>query len=158
MAIKIEFLTEYSKAIDGIKKIQDSVHSTSKAMTDAFDAQVAAVERLGERMSILAEEIEKAEAAGDAKAVEEKTHAYEELGKELEKEKKAFEEMYAAFGKMGGGGSGSQSADNMQMRMRQLKREAEQLTLQYRMMSDEEKESARGQELLKKIKQLVLLV
>ena len=154
MAIKVEFVTEHSKWLDGMRKIQDSVKTTTKTITDSFDAQAAAVEKLSKEMEELAAEIDKAEGAGDAKTVEEKRRAYEELGKELEKEKKAFEEMNTAFGQMGGGGGGGQSAESMRTRMRMLNMEIAELTMKYRAMSDAEKQSASGQALQKKINEL----
>ena len=155
MAIKVEFVTEHSKWLDGMRKIQDSVKTTTKTITESFDAQAAAVEKLSKEMEELAAEIDKAEGAGDAKTVEEKRRAYEELGKELEKEKKAFEEMNTAFGKMtGGGGGGGQSAESMRTRMRMLNMEIAELTMKYRAMSDAEKQSASGQALQKKINEL----
>lgn len=151
MAIKVEFVTEHSKWLDGMRKIQDSVKTTTKTINDSFDQQAAAVEKLAREMEELAAEIDKAESAGDTKTVDEKRHAYEELGKELEKEKQAFEEMNAAFGKMGSGGGGGQQTENMRTRMRMLNMEIAELTIQYRNMSDAEKQSASGRALLQKI-------
>ena len=154
MAIKVEFVTEHSKWLDGMRKIQDSVKTTTKTINDSFDAQAAAVEKLSREMEQLAAEIDKAESAGDTKTVEQKRHAFEELGKELEKEKKNFEEMNAAFGKMGSGGGGGGAQDNMMMKLRMMRKEITSLTIEYRHMSDEEKQSAKGRELEEKINRL----
>lgn len=154
MAIKFEILGDNSQFIDSMKKVQESVHNTSKAVTDAFDEQAAVVEELSNKMATLAAEIEQADKAGDTKTVEEKRKAYDELGKEFEEEKQAFLDMQSAFGKMSGTDTAEKSSMSLRARLKELNQQIAELTLEYRSMSESEQQSAGGQALQQKIHKL----
>lgn len=152
MAIKSDIF-DGKHILDTMRKIQESVHATTRAITEAFDAQVAAVEELTQKTEQLAAEIEKAEKSGNTQGIEEKKKAYEELSQQLEEAKKEFVDMQQAFGRQSGGGA-EQGADSMKARLKSLKDEIGALTLEYRSMSESEQQSAKGQALLQKINKL----
>lgn len=149
MAIKSDIF-DGKHFMDTMRKMQESVHATTRAITEAFDAQVAAVEELTQKTEQLAAEIEKAEKSGNTQGIEEKKKAYDELSQQLEEAKKEFVDMQQAFGRQSGGGAG-QAVESAKAQLSQLKNEITALTLEYRTMSEAERNSAAGRELLKKI-------
>ena len=153
MAITFEIVGDNKQFLDSMRKVQESVHSTTKAVTEAFDAQAAAIEELTQKTEQLAAEIEKAEGSGKTQGLDEKKKQYEELSQQLDEAKKDYIEMQQTFGKSGGGREG-QSMESMRARMRQMTMEISELTIQYRAMSESEKQSASGQALLQKINKL----
>lgn len=152
MAIKSDIF-DGKHFLDTMRKMQESVHATTRAITEAFDAQAAAVEELTQKTEQLAAEIEKAEKSGNTQGIEEKKKAYEELSQQLEEAKKEFVDMQQAFGRQSGGGA-EQGAESMKARLKSLKDEIGALTLEYRSMSEIEQQSAKGQALLQKINKL----
>lgn len=149
MAIKSDIF-DGKHFLDTMRKMQESVHATTRAITEAFDAQAAAVEELTQKTEQLAAEIEKAEKSGNTQGIEEKKQAYNELSQQLEEAKKDFVDMQQAFGRQSGGGAG-QAVESAKAKLTQLKNEITALTLEYRTMSEAERNSAAGRELLKKI-------
>lgn len=149
MAIKSDIF-DSKHFLDTMRKMQESVHATTRAISDAFDAQAAAVEELTQKTEQLAAEIEKAEKSGNTQGIEEKKKAYDELSQQLEEAKKDFVDMQQAFGRQSGGGAG-QAVESAKAKLTQLKNEITALTLEYRTMSEAERNSAAGRELLKKI-------
>lgn len=149
MAIKSDIF-DGKHFLDTMRKMQESVHATTRAITEAFDAQAAAVEELTQKTEQLAAEIEKAEKSGNTQGIEEKKKAYDELSQQLEEAKKDFVDMQQAFGRQSGGGAG-QAVESAKAKLTQLKNEITALTLEYRTMSEAERNSAAGRELLKKI-------
>lgn len=152
MAIKSDIF-DGKHFLDTMRKMQESVHATTRAITEAFDAQAAAVEELTQKTEQLAAEIEKAEKSGNTQGIEEKKKAYDELSQQLEEAKKEFVDMQQVFGRQSGGGAG-QGAESMKARLKSLKDEIGALTLEYRSMSESEQQSAKGQALLQKINKL----
>jgi len=154
MAIKFDITGDNSQFLEAMKRVQDSVRNTSKVMTDAFDKQASVVINLTNQMNALADEIERAEKAGDAKSVEEKRKAYEALTVELKEAKEEFVSMQQSMTGGGGMDTMGNSSQSLRARLKELTMQIAELTLEYRNMSASEKNSAAGIELQHKIEQL----
>lgn len=154
MAIKFDITGDNSQFLDAMKRVQDSVRNTSKAMTDAFDNQASVVIDLTNKMNALADEIERAESAGDAKSVDEKRKAYEALSEELKEAKEVYVEMQRNTTGGGGMDAMGNSSQSLRARLKELTMQIAELTLEYRNMSASEQQSAMGKELLQKIESL----
>ena len=144
---------EYKEFLDDVRKMRDAVVDNAKAMEAAFEKQETAIVDMVSELDEVAEAMERARKAGDTKTVEEQSKRYDELTDQLEAAKKEFIDLQKEFGRSGGMGS---NLENPKMRLRQMRTELEQLTIQYRAMTAEEQNSAKGQALAEKIRKLTL--
>ena len=153
MAIKFEVTADSSGFVSGMKKVQDTARETTKVVQQTIHEQEKTVEELTDRVTQLGEEIHKAEEAGDSEAVKRMTKEHEELSHELEEERKILVDLNKEYGKQGMDGQ-SQSVQSFRERLRSMKQELIEATIEFSEMSEEEQKSARGQELMQKIQHL----
>lgn len=153
MAIHFDITGDNKQFLDAMRKVQESVMQTSKTVNDALSGQARIVEDLTKKTEQLAAEIEEAEKSGGS-GIDQKKKEYEELSEQLQEAKQDFISLQREFGKQSGTATQDQAADSLKTRLRQLTQQIAELTLEYRNMSASEQQSAKGQELLKKIEGL----
>ena len=150
-------ITEIRDAVVKTSRLLEQVAANTakagKEVEKAFDAQAAAVDTLTQKARDLAEEIDKAEKAGDTQKVAEKRKEHEKLSQELEEETQHLIELNAELGRKGMQAGGS-DAQSFREKLRAVTNELKTLTLEYRSLSEAEQQSARGQEMLRKIEKL----
>ena len=122
-----------------VRELSEVIETQSKVVSDLRNAYERAKQAASDAFG------------GDEAKYRELVDAQEKLKKEYDEETEALRKLNAQRDAMNTSGDAEES---LRMRLRAATQELASLTLKYREMSDEEKSSARGQELKKKLEEL----
>lgn len=122
-------------------------------LSDAVDKQTGKVAELSNKLNDAATAMEQAKASGDAVAIDNATIKYDALADQLQSAKMELVNLRAEHDKVKVAFQGDTTV-NLRTQLRNLTVEIATLTLQYRQMSDEEKRSSTGRELMAKLQEL----
>ena len=122
-------------------------------LSDAVDKQTGKVAELANKLNDAATAMEKAKESGDSQAIDNATIRYDALADQLQSAKMELVNLRAEHDKVRVTFQGD-STISLRTQLRNLTVEIATLTLQYRQMSEEERRSSAGRELLAKLEGL----
>lgn len=122
-------------------------------LSDAVDKQTGKVAELSNKLNDAATALENAKASGDTQAIDDATMKYDALADQLQSAKMELVNLRSEHEKVKMTFHGD-STMNLRTQLRNLTVEIATLTLNYRQMSDEEKRSSAGRELMMKLQEL----
>lgn len=122
-------------------------------LSDAVDKQTGKVAELSNKLNDAATALENAKASGDTQAIDDATIKYDALADQLQSAKMELVNLRSEHEKVKMTFHGD-STMNLRTQLRNLTVEIATLTLNYRQMSDEEKRSSAGRELMMKLQEL----
>lgn len=122
-------------------------------LSDAVSNQEAVVAELTNKLNAAASAMEQAKASGDTEAIDNATIKYDALADQVQNAKMELISMNAEFGKVKEEFQGD-TTESLRNQLRKTTLELATLTLTYRQMSAEERNSAKGRAMAEKLQEL----
>ena len=122
-------------------------------LSDAVSNQEAVVAELTNQLNAAASAMEQAKASGDTEAIDNATIKYDALADQVQNAKMELISMNAEFGKVKEEFQGD-TTESLRNQLRKTTLELATLTLTYRQMSAEERNSAKGRAMAEKLQEL----